>query len=150
MRAIGIDYGTKRTGIAIAEGDPRAGGMTALPFEMFENLPDAQLADAIATLVRKEAVDTVVVGLPLMADGGVSPQTRLTERFILALRQRVDPRVPIHRAGEFLSSHASEGKLAGHFTRNQKRQRVDALAAAQILQDWLDARRGPPAGPGVG
>lgn len=139
MRAIAIDYGTKRTGIAIAEGDPGGGDKpTALPFEMFENLPDAQLAEAIAQLVRKEAVDTIVVGVPLMEDGAVSPQTKLTERFLLALRQRIDPKIPIHRASEFLSSHASEGKLAGHFTRNQKRQRVDALAAAQILQDWLD------------
>jgi RNase H-fold protein (predicted Holliday junction resolvase) len=39
---------------------------------------------------------------------------------------------------EHLTSHDSEGKLAGHFTRQQKRQRVDALAAARILQDWLD------------
>ena len=142
MRAIGIDYGGKRTGIAIAEGDlGDVGPITALPFEMFENLPDPQLAEAIATLVRKEAVDTIILGIPLMADGGVSPQTRLTERFLVTLRQRIDPRIPIHRASEFLSSHASEGKLAGHYTRNQKRQRVDALAAAQILQDWLDANR---------
>jgi putative holliday junction resolvase len=145
MRAIAIDYGGKRTGIAIAEGDLRADGggeiPTALPFEMFENLTDPQLAEAIATLVRKEAVDTIVLGIPLMADGTPSPQTRLTERFFVTLRQRIDPKIPIHRGSEFLSSHASEGKLAGHFTRNQKRQRVDALAASQILQDWMDANR---------
>ena len=44
-------------------------------------------------------------------------------------------------APEDLKQYArSEGKLAGHFTRDQKRQRVDALAAAAILQDWLDAQ----------
>jgi len=48
--------------------------------------------------------------------------------------------VPIHRISEYLSTHDVEGKLAGHFTRDQKRQRVDALAAAAILQDWLDAQ----------
>ena len=46
--------------------------------------------------------------------------------------------VAIHRASEYLSTHEVEGKLAGHFTRQQKRARVDALAAARILQDWLD------------
>ena len=47
-------------------------------------------------------------------------------------------KVPIHRASEYLSTHEAEGKLAGHFTRQQKRARVDALAAARILQDWMD------------
>ena len=140
MRAVGIDYGTRRTGVAIAE-DCGGGAVMALPFEMFEGLPDPQLAEAIAQLVRREAVDTIVLGIPLNADNSITQQTKLTERFLLALRQVIDPRIPIHRASEFLSSHGAEGKLAGHFTRNQKRQRVDALAAAQILQDWLDANR---------
>jgi RNase H-fold protein (predicted Holliday junction resolvase) len=48
--------------------------------------------------------------------------------------------LPVHRVNEFLSSHHAEGKLAGNYTRLQKRARVDALAAAGILQDWLDAQ----------
>lgn len=139
MRVIGIDYGTKRTGIAIAE-DGGGGAVLALPFEMFENLVEAQLVEAVAQLVRREGIDTIVAGFPLHADGTPSPQTRLTERFLLALRQAIDPQIPIHRQSEHLSSHDAEGKLAGHFTRQQKRQRVDALAAARILQDWLDTR----------
>jgi putative Holliday junction resolvase len=134
MRLIGIDYGLRRTGIAVGETETRL----ALPFEMFEGLPDKQLAEAIGQLIRREAVDAIVVGLPLNADGSVSQQSKLTERFILTLMQTVGPRVPIHRISEHLTSHDSEGKLAGHFTREQKRQRVDALAAARILQDWLD------------
>ncbi len=150
MRVIGIDYGLKRTGVAIGETGADSAGM-ALPFEMFENLPDAQLAAAIAQLVRREGIETIVVGLPLNADGSVSQQSKLTERFILTLQQHVVPGgggaegggggVPIHRVSEYLSSHGAEGKLAGHFTRLQKRQRVDALAAAQILQDWMDGQR---------
>ncbi len=134
MRLIGIDYGLKRTGIAIGETETRL----ALPFEMFEGLPNPQLAQAIATLVRLEQVDTIIVGLPLFADGTISQQSKLTERFILTLIQAVGPQIPLHRVNEHLTSHDSEGKLAGHFTRNQKRQRVDALAAARILQDWMD------------
>jgi putative Holliday junction resolvase len=133
MRAIGIDYGGRRTGVAIGDTETRM----ALPFEMFEGLPDQQLAAALAQLVRREAIDTIVVGLPLHADGGISQQSKLTERFILTLQQAVAP-TPIHRVSEYLSTHDSEGKLAGHYTRMQKRQRVDALAAARILQDFLD------------
>lgn len=134
MRLIGIDYGLRRTGIAVGETETRL----ALPFEMFEGLPDPQLAAAIEQLVRREGIDAVVVGLPLNADGSVSNQSKITERFILALRQLIPPTIPMHRVSEHLTTHDSEGKLAGHFTRNQKRQRVDALAAARILQDWLD------------
>lgn len=139
MRLIAIDYGLRRTGIALGDTESRL----ALPFEMFEGLPDPELARAIAQLARKEAIDAIIVGLPLHADGSPSPQSKLTERFILALQQSLDPQVPLHRASEYLSTHDAEGKLAGHFTRDQKRQRVDALAAARILQDWLDSQPGP-------
>jgi putative Holliday junction resolvase len=135
MRAIAIDYGGRRTGIAIGDAETRM----ALPFEMYEGLPDDQLALAITALVAREHIDTVVVGLPLHADGSISAQSKITERFLLTLRQTLDPAIPIHRASEYLSTHGAEGKLAGHYTRNQKRQRVDALAAANILQDFLDS-----------
>jgi putative holliday junction resolvase len=139
MRVIGIDYGLKRTGVAIGElGD--SGGM-ALPFEMFEGLTDEALASAVVKLVQREGVEYVVVGLPTHADGGVSAQTKLTERFIKSLEKQMPAGVTVERVTEYLSTHEAEGKLAGHYTRNQKRQRVDALAAAGILQDWLDAHR---------
>jgi putative Holliday junction resolvase len=134
MRLLGIDYGLRRTGIAIGETETRL----ALPFEMFEGLPDAQLAQAIGQLVRREQADAVVIGLPLHADGSVSQQSKLTERFIVTLMQAIGTQIPVYRMSEYLTSHDSEGKLAGHFTRQQKRQRIDALAAARILQDWLD------------
>lgn len=134
LRVMGIDYGGRRTGVAIGDTETRL----ALPFEMFEGLPDPQLAEALAKLARREAVDVIVVGLPLNADGSVSAQSKITERFIVRLVQAVGPHVPLHRVSEYLSTHGVEGKLAGHFTRDQKRQRVDALAAASILQDWLD------------
>lgn len=137
MRLIGIDYGLKRTGVALGEVETNL----ALPFEMFENLTDAELAGAIVQLVRREQIDEIVIGLPLNSDGSVSHQSKLTERFIVTLQQHVGPQVPVHRASEYLSSHGAEGLLAGHFTRMQKRQRVDALAAAQILQDWMDHNR---------
>jgi len=139
VRALGIDYGGRRTGIAIGDTETRM----ALPFEMFEGLPDAQLAQAIAKLVKREAIETLVVGLPLHADGAISQQSKLTERFILTLQQTIGPTPPIHRFSEYLSTHDSESKLAGHFTRQQKRQRVDALAAARILQDFLDQQPRP-------
>ena len=140
MRLLGIDYGLRRTGIAIGDTETRL----AIPFEVFEGLPDAPLARAIGQLVGREAISAIVVGLPLNADGSVSGQSQITERFIVVLQQEIGAGaggggVPIHRASEYLTTHDAEGKLAGHYTRLQKRARVDALAAARILQDWLDA-----------
>ena len=140
MRLIGIDYGGRRTGIALGETETNL----ALPFEMFEGLTDAELARAVGQLVKREQVDAIVIGLPLHANGVPSQQSKLTERFILALQQTIGmgPGCPeIHRASEYLTSYGSEGKLAGHFTRDQKRQRVDAIAAAAILQDWMEQHR---------
>jgi len=136
MRLIAIDYGLKRTGIALGDMESRL----ALPFEVFENLPNPQLAAAIAQLVKKEAIDAVIIGLPLNADNSVSGQSKLTERFIITLQQAIGPQMPLHRVSEYLTTHDVEGRLAGHYTRMQKRARVDALAAARILQDWLDGQ----------
>jgi len=135
MRLIGIDYGTRRTGVAIGETETRF----ALPFEMFEGLTDVELAAALAQLCRAEQIEQIIVGLPLNADGSVSKQSQITEQFILALQQQT--LLPIIRVSEYLSTHDAESRLAGHFTRQQKRQRVDAIAAARILQDWLDQNR---------
>ena len=134
MRLLGIDHGGKRTGLALGDTETRL----ALPFEMFEGLPDAQLARAVAQTVRKEAIEAIIIGIPLNADGTPSNQSKIVERFIVMLTQEVGTQVPVYRVSEHLTSHDSEGKLAGHFTREQKRQRVDAIAAARILQDWLD------------
>jgi putative holliday junction resolvase len=134
MRVIGIDHGGRRTGVAIGDTETRL----ALPFEMFEGLGDGQLARAIGDLVRHEGVEAIVVGTPLNADGTPSAQSKIVERFIVTLQQTIGAQMPLHRISEHLSTHDSEGKLAGHFTRQQKRQRVDAIAAARILQDWID------------
>jgi putative Holliday junction resolvase len=136
MRVIGIDHGGRRTGVAIGDTET----CLALPFEMFEGLPDPQLAAALGQLIRREGIDAVIVGLPLNANGTPSGQSKLVERFIVTLQQEIGVTLPLHRVSEYLSTHDSEGKLAGHFTRNQKRQRVDAIAAARILQDWLDGQ----------
>jgi putative Holliday junction resolvase len=134
MRALGIDYGSKRTGIAIVDDELRM----AVPFQMYEGLGDGPLAEAIAQLARNEGIDTLVVGYPFNMDGSVGPQAKITERFIMALQQATG--LKVHRMDERLTSHDSEGKLAGNYTRKQKRQRVDAIAAARILQDWIDQR----------
>ncbi len=83
MRVLGIDYGSKRTGVAIADDELRM----AMPFTMYEGLGDAQLAEAITQLVKKEGIGVLVVGYPYNMDGSVGPQAKVTERFIILLEQ---------------------------------------------------------------
>jgi putative Holliday junction resolvase len=138
VRAIGIDYGTRRTGIAIGD----TGTHWALPFEMFEKLTDDALVDAIAKLCQQEGIEQIVIGIPQFADGRSSLQSKITQQFIDLLKSRTA--LPVAVIDEHLTSHDAEGKLAGHYTRLQKRQRVDALAAARILQDYFDKTKPPP------
>ncbi len=132
MRVIAVDYGSARTGIALGDTHTRL----AMPFTMFDHLAPHQLVAAIGKLVTEEGAQTVVVGLPLNMDGTMSAQAKKTEDFITGLAAVVT--VPIERMDERLTSYHAEGQLAGNFTRQQKRQRVDALAAARILQDYFD------------
>ncbi len=132
-RILAVDLGDKRTGLAIGDTETRM----AAPFERLENLPPEALAAAIAAIVAREQIDVLVCGVPLHADGSIGPRAKITEKFITLLEQASGK--PVHRQDERLTSVDAEGRLAGHFTRKQKRQRVDALAAARILQDYLDA-----------
>ncbi len=132
QRAIAIDYGSRRTGIAIGDTESKM----AAPFERFENLTDDQLLEKIAELVKREDISVIVCGLPLNENGSLGPQAMLTEKFAASLEKTIA--LPVVRVDERLTSHDAESRLAGHFTRKQKRKRVDAIAAARILQDFFD------------
>ncbi len=132
-RILAVDLGDKRTGLAIGDTETRM----AAPFERLENLSPEALAVAIAAIVAREQIEVLICGVPLQADGSAGPRAKITERCITLLEQASGK--PVHRQDERLTSVDAEGRLAGHFTRKQKRQRVDALAAARILQDYLDA-----------
>ncbi len=132
QRAIAIDYGSRRTGIAIGDTESRM----AAPFERFENLSEPELLTAIAALIQREGIQLIICGLPLNENGSAGPQAMLTEKFAVELEKLIH--LPVIRVDERLTSHDAESRLAGHFTRKQKRQRVDAIAAARILQDYFD------------
>ncbi|HMD53892.1 MAG TPA: Holliday junction resolvase RuvX [Phycisphaerae bacterium] len=132
QRILAIDYGTRRTGLAIADLETRL----PAPLEVFEGLTDQQLVEKIAAMIAREGVSTIVCGLPLNVDGSIGPQAKITQQFISLLQQHTGSKVI--GVDERLTTHDSESKLAGIYTRKQKRGRIDAVAAARILQDYLD------------
>jgi putative Holliday junction resolvase len=134
MRYLAIDHGLKRTGLAICD----AGESIASPLAVLNSRK--QLLKKLAEIIETENVEAVVLGLPLNMDNSTGPQARSVLKFAERLKESVN--LPIHFQDERLSSFGAEEKLAaGEFTRKKSRERVDAVAAAEILQTFLDSRK---------
>lgn len=143
MRILALDVGRRRIGLAIS--DPSA--VLARPMKTIEVTPPvavARVADEIERLRAEDGgLDLVVVGLPRRLDGAASGQTYEVERFVAALRAAID--LPIETADERLTSREAESRLAVRERDWRARKaRLDAAAAAVILQDFLDGRAAPP------
>lgn len=148
MRVVGVDFGRRRIGLAVSD----ASGVLARPLETLTREADASdeaAAAAVGARVARLAADgdpveAIVVGLPRRLDGSPSEQTRFAERFAKALAAAT--RLPVVLQDERLSSHEAESRLAVRERDWRKRKaRLDAAAAAVILQDYLDTRGAPPA-----
>lgn len=152
---LGIDLGERRIGVALAEdGAHSARPLTTLPRRR-EIAADAAALRALAVL---HGVGELIVGLPLEAAGHEGRQAALTRDWAAALGPLLGTVLPISFRDERLSSHLAEtrlgpmkrGRSGGPPTRTQRdgyRARVDREAAAIVLQDELDARAAPHAGP---
>lgn len=133
MRYLAIDYGRKRTGLAICDRDETI----VSPLAVIEG--QKQLLKKIAGIVKNENVGAVVVGLPLNMDGSAGSQCKLVYKFAEQLKQQID--IGVHFQDERLSTFGAEGHLAAAgLTPEKKRKRLDAVAAAEILQAFLDAK----------
>ncbi len=99
------------------------------------------LVEQIEQTVVSEHIDGVVLGLPLNMDGSQGPQAQQVLAFAERLKQRI--RVPVYFQDERLSSFEAEEKLqATGLSKAKQRERLDAVAAAGILQAFLDQRKG--------
>jgi putative Holliday junction resolvase len=144
-RVLGVDYGDRRTGIAISD----AARVIAFPRETLECPQLPQAAAAVARLAAAEGVARIVVGYPLDMSGGRGPRAERTDAFIGELEARTS--IPVERWDERLSTKIAEDVLIAAGTRREARKRhVDKLAAQVILQSWLDARAAPSAAEGWG
>jgi putative Holliday junction resolvase len=134
MRYLAIDYGLQRTGLAICD----TAETIASPYRVLEGRE--RLCEQIARIVQAESVEAVVVGLPLNMDDTEGPQARAVRKFVKQLTSRLH--VPIHLQDERLSSFSAQEKLADvDLTAGKKRKHLDAIAAAEILQAFLDQTR---------
>lgn len=138
LRALGIDLGEARIGLAVS--DPL--GCIAQPFESLERVGPRKDLTRIVERVRELEVVVVVVGLPLLLSGEEGEQARKAKEFAAALERRLG-NVPVELWDERLTTvQAERTMISGGVKRRRRKRTVDPIAAALILQTYLDARRG--------
>jgi putative pre-16S rRNA nuclease len=138
MRVLGVDVGARRVGLAISDRSRTlARPLTTLEIASAADAVD-RVADTIARLRDEDdGLDMVVVGLPVKLDGSASAETARAVEFIERLRSRVP--IVILTEDERLTSREAESRLAVRERDWRKRkEKLDAAAAAIILQDYLD------------
>lgn len=135
MRCLALDVGDKRTGVAIGE-------VLARPLTTLKRRSKAQDFSAIADLIREHHIDVLVAGLPLNMDGSTGFQAQRVVRYVEQLQETLaemeidvevvfwDERLTTERAKEIMAA-------TGRSSRDY-RSRLDAVAAAAILQSYLD------------
>lgn len=138
MRYLAIDFGEKRIGLAVGDDLTRIAG----PVDTISSRDERQRSRQLAQVIERHGVDALVLGLPLNMDGTDGPAARkyraLAEQFAEQFA------LPVHLVDERLSTHAANQKMNGSgLTRGQKKARRDALAATEILQQFLDAPSAP-------
>lgn len=140
MRAVGIDLGERRIGVAVSDGD----GILASPHGTVERSGDAA-ADrlALVAVVEELGASHVVVGMPLGLDGRPGRAARQARQEADDLRVLLEGRgVTVETHDERFTTVTAEQALAAAGRRGRARRRVvDQTAAAVLLQGWLDARR---------
>ncbi|NLF32978.1 MAG: Holliday junction resolvase RuvX [Planctomycetes bacterium] len=139
-RWLGIDHGSRRIGVAVSD----AGGSIASPLEGVPAEPASRAFERIAALAAEYGAAGAVVGWPLNTDDTEGPQGALARRFAIDLAEATG--LDVRLWDERFTSAAADAKLAGLYTRRQKKARQDAVAAAMILGDFL-AVGGPDAAP---
>lgn len=136
MRIMGIDYGTKRIGIAMSDEL----GMMAHASDSIERKAGDNVMETLKRLAGDNGVGEVVVGLPINMNGTFSEKTREVQAFVEELRSGIG--LPVNTWDERLTSVMAERTLLEADMSRQKRRKLsDKLAAKFILQGYLDSKR---------
>jgi putative Holliday junction resolvase len=137
VRVVGIDLGTRRVGVAVS--DP--GGILASPYEVVQRSGDLERdRRRIKEIVDEVEAGLVVVGLPLSMDGSVGRAASAALEEADALRAVLDP-VPVETFDERLTTVSADRSMMQFKMKADARRRVvDKVAAAVMLQAWLDSR----------
>ena len=133
MRSLGLDIGDKRIGVALS--DPT--GILASPLTIINCKDDATDVAAITDIISQQQVKQVIVGLPRSMDGSLGKQAEKVKTFTQKLCRHTE--VPVDFRDERLTTVSAKRLMRAANTKKAKRKaRYDAIAAALILQGYLD------------
>jgi putative Holliday junction resolvase len=135
-RILSIDYGQKRTGIAVTDDfQIIASGLTTIP--------STDIIPFLKTYFSKENVETVIIGEPKQMDGTPSQSAELINNFVVKF-QETFPEIPVERVDErFTSKMAFQTMIDSGLNKKQRQNKalVDEIAATIILQDYLHYKK---------
>lgn len=136
MRYLAIDYGNRRTGLAICDAQE----IIASPLAVLQS--QKNLLEKIIDVVKSEEVEAIVLGLPFNMDGSEGFQAKIVLKFAKQLESHLQ--IPIHFQDERLSTFAAKEKMAeddSFKNKKKNKKRLDAVAAAQILEEFLEQKK---------
>jgi len=135
MRYLAIDHGTRRMGIAISDELK----LIAQPLEYIPSTPWEAFLARLRQILSEKQVELILVGMPRNMDGSYGPAARKVDEFVAALAGAVP--TPIKTLDERLTSvQANRVLLEGNVRRAERKEKVDQMAAAILLQGYLDAQ----------
>ena len=135
VRILALDHGTKRIGVALSDELQ----MIASPLEYIPAEPLAEFFTRLTQLLREKEVGMILVGMPRNMDGSYGPAADKVRAFVAALQEVVA--LPVRTWDERLTSAmANRVLLQGNVRRDQRKQKVDMMSAAILLQGYLDAQ----------
>ena len=137
MRILALDHGTVRVGVAVSDELK----ILAQPLEFIPAEPFAACLERIQVILREKEVEMILVGMPRNMDGSYGPAAQKVREFVAALQQAVT--VPIKTLDERLTSvQANRLLVQANVRREERKQKVDKMAAAILLQSYLDSSAG--------
>ena len=135
-RILSIDYGRKRTGLAVSDTmQIIANGLTTVPTH--------ELLDFIAGYVQKEPVERIIIGLPKQMNNEVSENMKYIEPFVRLLKKKI-PEMPVEFVDERFTSVLAHRTMLEAGLKKKDRQNkalVDEISATIILQTYLESKR---------
>jgi putative Holliday junction resolvase len=138
MRCLGIDYGTRRVGLA--QGDEIG---VATPLPALVDADEKVRWQKLGEVIKQRRITDLVLGFPYNVDGTVGFKAKEVEAYAAKLRAEFG--LPVHFVDETLTSDAAESTIAKKDRRGVRDSGlIDSRAACLILQDWLDQKFPPP------
>jgi putative Holliday junction resolvase len=137
MRILALDHGTKRIGVAVSDELK----MIAQPLEYILAEPSADFLARLKELIHEKEVELILVGMPRNMDGTYGPAAQKVQEFVAVLKGALS--VPIKFWDERLTSaQANRLLIQGNVRRNKRKEKVDKMAGAILLQSYLDSLGG--------